>query len=185
MSYEAERLNRIVENLLSLSRIEAGAFQPDRQAIVIEELVHDRVRQLSRLLRDVRVEVSFDPALPLVLADYSQLDQVITNLLENAARHSPAGSTISVTAVRRGAMMEVSISDHGKGVPPDERVQIFEAFRRGRGSTSSGVGLAICKAIVDAHGGTIGVDERADLGEAENADEGGARFWFTMPLHGG
>jgi K+-sensing histidine kinase KdpD len=172
---EASRLNRIVANLLSLSRIEAGSFEPDRQAVAIDELVAERVRNLERLFERRTVEVDLGPGLPLVDADYSQLDQVITNLLENAARHTPPGSTIRVDAVVAGPFLEVSVSDGGDGVAPDELAHIFEPFRRGRDSASSGVGLAICKAIVEAHGGIIGVD---------STESGGARFHLTIPVHG-
>ena len=101
---EAERLDRLVANLLSLSRIEAGAFQPDRQAVALDELVADRVHRLARVFRDVTVEQAIvRRALPLVDADYSQLDQVLTNLLENAARHSPDGASIDDRRPRRRA----------------------------------------------------------------------------------
>ena len=174
VSDEAARLNRIVANLLSLSRIEAGALEPDRQAVAVDELVADRVASLTRVLDGRRVEVDLGPGLPLVDADYSQLDQVITNLLDNAARHTPPGSIVRVSAVPLGPMLEMSVSDSGPGVPPQDRALVFEPFRHGRASTSSGVGLAICKAIVEAHGGTIGVD---------SSDLGGARFHLTLPVH--
>lgn len=173
---EAERLDRLVTNLLSLSRVEAGALQPDRQAVAVDELVGDRVRRLSRLFRQVRIQLELASDLPLVDADYTQLDQVLTNLLENAARHSPPRSTVRVRAVRHDGMVEVSVADEGPGVARFDRQRIFEPFRRGEGSSSSGVGLAICKAIVDAHGGTIDV---------EAVPGGGARFLFTMPVHRG
>jgi two-component system sensor histidine kinase KdpD len=176
---EAERLDRLVANLLSLSRIEAGALVPDLQAVDLEELFSDRVRRLSRLLRDVRVETHLPPGLPLVDADYVLLDQVLTNLLENASRHAPPHSTIGIDACERGDMMEVSVSDEGDGVPAGERTQIFEPFRTGSSpQRSSGVGLAICRAIVEAHGGTISVDDARPGG-----DPRGARFTFTLPLH--
>jgi len=170
---EAERLDRIVANLLSLSRIEAGALQPDRQAVALEELVTERVRRLSPLFRQVRVQVDMPADLSLVDADYSQLDQVVTNLLENAARHSPPRSTVRVGARQRDTMVEVWVDDQGVGVARFNRSRIFEPFRRGTGSASSGVGLAICKAIVEAHGGAI---------EVEASAEGGARFCFTLPV---
>ncbi len=173
---EAARLNRLVANLLSLSRIEAGALQPERQAVAVDELVADRVRALEPVLRGRSVHVDVSPGLPLVDADYSQLDQVITNLLENAARHAPAGTVVTVGARVDGPMIEVSVSDQGDGVDPVEEPFIFEPFRRGTGSASSGVGLAICRAIVEAHGGTIGVDSRPG---------GGARFHLTLPVHAG
>jgi two-component system, OmpR family, sensor histidine kinase KdpD len=170
---EAERLDRIVANLLSLSRIEAGALVPDRQAVAFDELVADRLRRLSGLFRQVRIQVDLPPDLPLVDGDYSQLDQVVTNLLENAARYAPPGSTVRIEGSRRGDLVEVRVVDEGIGVPAHERQRIFEAFRRGEGSRSSGVGLAICKAIVEAHGGTIAVDLTPG---------GGATFAFTLPV---
>ena len=150
------------------------ALQPDRQAVAVDELVAERVRNLERVVDGRTVEVDLGPGLPLVDADYTQLDQVITNLLDNAARHTPPGSTIRVSAVPVGPMLEISVADSGAGVPPGERVRVFESFQRGPASASAGVGLAICKAIVEAHGGTIGVD---------TSDLGGARFHLTVPIH--
>ncbi|HEX3621022.1 MAG TPA: ATP-binding protein [Acidimicrobiales bacterium] len=173
---EAQRLDRIVANLLSLSRIEAGALQPDRQAVAVDELLAERVRRLAPLFRQVRVQVDVPDGLPLVDADYTQLDQVVTNLLENAARHSPPRSTIRVSAITSDGLVEISVADEGIGVARFDRERIFEPFRRGEGSASSGVGLAICKAIVEAHGGTIDV--------APNPGSG-ARFRFTIPTRRG
>jgi K+-sensing histidine kinase KdpD len=170
---EAERLDRLVANLLGLSRIEAGALQPDKQAVALDELAADRVRRLGRLFRDVRVSIDLPPDLPLVDADYSQLDQVLTNLLENAARHAPPGSTVVISAERTDGSVNISVADEGPGVDPNESESIFEPFRRGAGSESSGVGLAICRAIVEAHGGHIAV---------ENPPSGGALFRFSMPV---
>ncbi|HEX8770400.1 MAG TPA: ATP-binding protein [Acidimicrobiales bacterium] len=169
---EAERLDRIVANLLSLSRIEAGALTPDRQAVPFDELVGDRLRRLGGLFGHVRVQVTFRDR-PLIDGDYSQLDQLLTNLLENAARHAPQGTTVRITARCRGDMLEVRVSDEGIGVPEWERTRLFEPFRRGEGSASSGVGLAICKAIVEAHGGAMWV---------ERTPGGGATFAFTLPV---
>jgi len=163
---EAERLDRIVANLLSLSRIEAGALKPERQAVALDELVADRVRRLGGLFRQVRLQVEIPPDLPLVDGDYTQLDQVVTNLLENAARHAPPASIVRVSAEERSGMVELRVADEGIGVPDWERQRIFEAFRKGEGSRSSGVGLAICKAIVEAHGGTIDVERTAGGGGA-------------------
>jgi K+-sensing histidine kinase KdpD len=170
---EAERLDRIVANLLSLSRIEAGAFAPDRQAVPIDELVTDRLRRLSGLFREVRVQVELPAELPLVDGDYTQLELVVTNLLENAGRHAPPGSMVRVGARRLpSGEVEVSVSDEGIGVADYERHRVFEPFRRGEDSRSSGVGLAICKAVVESHGGTIRV---------ERTPGGGATFVFTVP----
>lgn len=170
---EAERLDRLVANLLNLSRIEAGALAPDRQAVDVGELVAECVRRLDRLFARVRLQVEVPPGLPLVDADYSQLDQVVANLLENAARHAPPASTVRVGAAERGELVAVWVVDEGPGVPAFERRAVFEPFRRGEGSTSSGIGLAICKAVVEAHGGSITVGD---------APGGGARFEFTVPV---
>ncbi|MGI8662142.1 MAG: sensor histidine kinase [Acidimicrobiales bacterium] len=170
---EAERLDRLVANLLSLSRVEAGALEPDRQAVPIDELLTERVRRLKRLLRDRRIHLDVPFALPLVDVDYTLADQVITNLLENAVRHSPEGSTIRVRARAVDASVEISVSDEGAGIAPDMIDVIFEPFRRGEGGGSSGVGLAICKAIIEAHGGTI---------VARQANAGGAELAFTVPI---
>ena len=169
---EAERLDRIVANLLSMSRIEAGAFQPERQAVDLDELVTDRVRRMKDLFRRIRVQMELPRNLPLVDGDYSQLDQVFTNLLENAARHAPPGSFVRISGRSRGGDVEVRVSDEGIGVPDWERTKVFEPFRRGEGSGSSGVGLAICKAVVEAHGGRISVERTAG---------GGATFVVALP----
>lgn len=176
VSDEAERLDRIVSNLLDLSRIEAGALRPNRQAVVLAEMVAHRVDRLRRLFRQVRVQVDVLPGLPLLDADYTQLDQVLTNLLENAARHSPRRSTVRVGARVLQQMVEVWVEDEGTGIPAFERDRIFEPFRTGQGSTSTGVGLAICRAIVEAHGGTISV---------HGAVGGGTQFRFTVPIRPG
>lgn len=168
---EAERLDRLVANLLSLSRIEAGALHPDRQAVAIDELVADTVKRLGRLLVQRRVQVELPP-LPLVQGDYTQLSQVMSNLLQNAARHAPRHSTIRIGGRDARDSVEVWVDDEGIGVLPSERRRVFEPFRRGEGSSSSGIGLAICKAIVEAHGGQI------DVG---GAPVGGARFRFSLP----
>jgi two-component system sensor histidine kinase KdpD len=169
---EAERLDRLVANLLSLSRIEAGALAPDKTAVALDELVGHAVERLGRLFEGRRVQLDIAPDLPLLDADYTQLELVVTNLLENAARHSPAGSIVRVGARTAGDMVEVWVEDEGPGVAPFERDRIFEPFRRGEGSSSSGVGLAICKAVVEAHGGAIAVDATPGSG---------ARFRFTVP----
>jgi two-component system sensor histidine kinase KdpD len=170
---EAERLDRLVGNLLSMSRIEAGALRPERQAVDLEELLRDRLRRLSRLFRACRVQLDVADGLPLVDGDYTLLDQVVTNLLENAARYAPPASTLRVGARPVGGDVELSVSDEGIGVPDYDRERIFEAFRRGEGSTSSGVGLATCKAIVEAHDGSIGVDRTPG---------GGATFTVRLPV---
>lgn len=183
---EAERLDRLVANLLSLSRIEAGAFAPDRQAVDLGELVEERVRRLSRLFRQVRLQVSTPDEPVVVEGDHSQLQQVATNLLENAARYAPAASTLAVSVGASAGLVVLTIVDEGPGLAEWERTRIFEPFRasraapasgerRGQGSATSGIGLAICKSIVEAHGGTIGVSRTPG---------GGATFAVELPRPG-
>ncbi len=173
---EIDRLDRLVDNLLSLSRIEAGAFHPDRQAIDLSDLVSDRLRRLAPIFADRRLRTRLPEDLPLADADYAQVERVLTNLLANAARHSPPGTDVWLIAKPEGDMLRVEVSDRGQGVPGEQADRIFEPFQRGDGSTSSGIGLAICKAIIEAHGGDIGV---------ERAFGGGATFHFTLPVHRG
>jgi two-component system sensor histidine kinase KdpD len=144
--------------------------------VALEEMIRDVVRRLSRMLGDVKVELCLAPNLPLVDVDYVQMDQVLTNLLENAARYAPSGSTVHFSAAPVADMVEVTVSDHGPGIAPEALAVLFEPFRTAAGSASTGVGLAICKAIVEAHGGVI---------TGGQAPEGGAQLRFTMPVRHG
>jgi two-component system, OmpR family, sensor histidine kinase KdpD len=172
---EAERLDRFVANLLSLSRVDAGALEADRQAIALDELLDQCVRRHARLVRDRKVSVDVPLTLPLVDADWTLVDQAVTNLVANAVRHAPAGSRIWVSAreVEPG-WVEVRVTDQGPGIPAAERAAAFQPFRRGPGSSSSGVGLAIVRAVVDAHGGEVGIEE---------GPAGGTSVRFTLPVH--
>jgi two-component system sensor histidine kinase KdpD len=166
ISDQAGRLHRLVANLLDLSRVEAGAFRPDVQAVAVDELVKDRVQSLDRLLAGVVVAVRVPSVLPLVEVEYTQIGQVLTNLLENAVRHSPSGGTISVVAALDGDRVRLSVGDEGKGIDPADVDHIFEPFRTAVGSQSTGIGLAICKGVVEAHGGEIWVEPVAPHGAA-------------------
>lgn len=176
---ETERLDRLVHNLLSMSRIEAGTLRPELQALPIDELLEDRVGRLAGLLRTNRVVVDASQGLPLVSADYTMVDQVVTNLLDNAVRHSPRGSLVVVGARAYGDHIEVSVTDQGPGLDPADAERLFRPFERGPESRSSGLGLAICRAFVEAHGGTLGV------APANGSPQPGARFAFTLPVHRG
>ena len=169
---EAERLDRIVANLLSYSRIEAGALQPERQAVALDELVAECIRRLGSLFANVRVQVDIPPDLPLVDGDYTQIDQVLSNLIENAARYAPMRSTLWITARPRDGMVEIRVADEGIGVNAPDRSRVFEPFQRGETGGSAGIGLALSRAIVEAHGGTIRIDQSVG---------GGATFVFTLP----
>ena len=169
---ESERLDRLVGNLLSLSRIEADALRPRRQAVDLGELVTECTRRLDRLFTGTPLAVDIPPDLPSVSADYWQLDQVATNLLENAVRHSPPGTPIRVALRSEGGAVVLTVDDEGPGIPPARREEVFEPFRAGEAIPTSGIGLAICRAIVEAHGGTIA---------AGDGPGGGARLTVRLP----
>ena len=173
---EAERLDRIVSNVLSLSRIEAGALEPHLDIVDLGDLIASSVRRLQRLFAGVALDVDVDPDLPLLSADPTLLDQVVTNLLENAVRHGGHRASISASTVADGTeagCIQVTVDDDGPGLPNIDRTRLFEPWNtQGQGSLS-GVGLAICKSIVEAHGGSIVADDNPS---------GGARFTFTIPV---
>jgi two-component system sensor histidine kinase KdpD len=171
---ESERLDRLVANLLSMSQIEAGALQPEHQAVDVEELVCDRARRLGARFGAVRLRVELGPDLPLVRGDYSQLDQVVTNLLDNAARFAPPRSDVVVRGAAVDGEIELRVVDAGPGVPAERREDVFRPFHRGeRGGGTSGLGLAICKGIVEAREGAISVEE---------SPGGGATFVVRLPV---
>jgi two-component system sensor histidine kinase KdpD len=173
---EADRLIRLVSNLLDVSRIEAGSLRPDRDWYDLEELIGTGLDALRPHLAGHRIVRAIAPDLPLVWCDYVQILQVLTNLLENAARYAPAGTTITVAACADGDEVLLTVSDEGPGVGVTERATIFDAFVRGSaaGERSGGVGLglAISKGMVVANGGRIWVDA---------APGGGAAFAVALP----
>jgi two-component system sensor histidine kinase KdpD len=158
---ESDRLNRLVGNLLDLARMRAGALTPALEPSGVEDIVEAVVARLRPVLAPFDVRTVIRPNLPESMVDPMQIDQVLTNVLENAARFSPPGSEIRVTvAVYQGAV-EVTVADRGPGIPPEERDRVFEPFvshDRGPGRGGTGLGLAISQAIVQAHGGTIRID---------------------------
>lgn len=174
---EARRLNRIVENFLALSRLEAGALRPQKDWYDLGALVDDVVGRLKTATagHKVRLEVADD--LPPLFLDYVEIDQVLSNLLENAAKYSPEGSEIVVSARQVGAEVHVAVTDSGPGIPAAALARIFEPFYRADRAESlakgTGLGLAVARGLVLAHGGRIW---------AENLPGQGSRFTFTLPL---
>ncbi|MBN8628125.1 MAG: sensor histidine kinase KdpD [Planctomycetes bacterium] len=172
---EADRLNRLVGNLLDLTRLEAGAIKPDLQPQPIDEVVGVVLKRLERPLAPHPLEVRLPAELPPVAIDGLLVQQLLLNLLENAAKFAPAGTPLELWAEAQGKMLVVFVADRGPGLVPGTEQRIFEKFFRteGRSQTGSGIGLAICRGIVELHGGTI---------VAENRPGGGALFRFTLPL---
>jgi two-component system, OmpR family, sensor histidine kinase KdpD len=172
---EAERLSRLVRNLLDMTRFETGEVELRREAYPVEEIVGLALRRLDAVLRGRKVTVQIPEALPLVHGDEVLLGQVFVNLLENAVKYTPAGSAIEIGAREVGHTVEVTVRDHGPGFAEAHQEHLFEKFYRGRtAGAGSGLGLAISKAVVEAHGGRI---------EAFNHRDGGAVFRFTLPAH--
>jgi len=172
---ESDRLHRLVANLLELTRLEAGAIQLNRELQPIDEVIGVALARLHRQLRHHPVTVRIAPDLPPVLIDELLMQQVLVNLLENAAKFSPRESTIEFTVEKQNDRLVTEILDRGPGLPRGCEQQIFDKFVRGSDAkaSGSGIGLAICRAIVELHGGTI---------EAENREGGGSVFRFTIPV---
>ncbi|MGH2876999.1 MAG: sensor histidine kinase [Solirubrobacteraceae bacterium] len=163
---EGTRLAGLVDNLLALSRIQAGAATPRSDWVSVEDLVAAAVEGLRGAPVDIHVHL--EPGLPDVRADAAQIERALANLLENAGRHA-AGTRVTVSARRLGSSVVVSVEDRGPGIGAAEQGRIFEPFYRGddaraRGSTGSGLGLAIVKGFVEANGGTIDVSSKAGQG---------------------
>ena len=174
---ELRRLARLVDNLLRMARLDAGSVTLNRQWHVLEEVVGVALGIVNRELSGHRVDVHIPADFPLLSIDSSLMEQVFVNLLENAARYTPVGSRIEISARMRDKRAEIRVVDNGPGLPPGSESRIFERFFRGSvepadGRRGVGLGLAICHAIVQAHGGKI---------MAANLPEGGAEFRIELP----
>ena len=192
---DADRLSRLVSSLLDLSRIESGAIVLDRQWYGVDELVSDTVLR-TPALSGCAVQIDISSAVPPVKLDYVLIQQALSNLLDNAARYTPAGSVIRVEALvdpppgtvpdqaGRHGEVHLRVIDHGPGVPESERARVFDPFyrvggpgkRQGETPSGAGYGLAVCSGFVQAHGGHCWVEETAG---------GGATFGIALPFDAG
>jgi two-component system sensor histidine kinase KdpD len=175
IEHEADRLNRIVANLLDLSRVQTGTLVPARDWHDPSLVLHESMHRLATITKDHRLEVDIPDDLPPVFLDPVEVDQVLANLVENAVKYSPAGTVIRVAAVVENGELRVSVEDGGPGVPDEAMPRLFEPFYRApttRAGSGSGVGLAVARGLVEAHGGVI---------EARNVNGRGARFSFSIP----
>jgi K+-sensing histidine kinase KdpD len=173
---EAERLNRLVSNLLELTRLEAGKVTVKRVPQAIDEVIGSSLYRLERQLEGRRIETNVPEDVPLAAFDPVLLEQVFTNLLENALKYTPPGTPIDISVRREHSRIVVDVADRGPGVPSGEEEKVFERLYRGDGDRRSaggiGLGLTICRAIITAHDGKIWL---------ENRPGGGAVFRFTLP----
>ncbi len=169
---EATRLDRLVGNLLAMSRIEAGAMTPRLAPTDVGPVLRAAARRFGLGAPVVGVEVVVADDLPLVRLDEVQISQVVDNLIDNAVRHSPVGETVTVTAALERDRLRIDVFDRGAGIAAEDVEALFEPFRSGATAGSSGLGLATCRAIVHLHGGTLTVDD--DHGR-------GTRFTVLLP----
>ncbi|HBY99060.1 MAG TPA: sensor histidine kinase KdpD [Chloroflexi bacterium] len=175
-SEEAERLNRLVGNLLDMTRMEAGAMRVVRKPCDVQDLAGVALSQLGDRLRTRPLEVDVPATLPLVPMDFVLITQVLVNLLDNALKYSPADSPITVRANVVGPFLEVEVADRGIGIPAEALERVFDKFYRvpqGTGMSGTGLGLSISKGIVEAHGGQIRAHQRGG---------GGTQVTFSLPL---
>jgi two-component system sensor histidine kinase KdpD len=173
---ESQRLGALVSNLLEMARIESGEVKLRRQWQSVEEVVGSAIKAAQPALASHRIEVHLAPGLPLVEFDATLIERVLYNLIENACKYTPAGTVVTVSAETSEDALIVSVSDTGAGIAKGQEQLIFEKFTRGARESSTpgvGLGLAISRAIVEAHHGTIAAENKAD---------GGARFTFRLPL---
>jgi two-component system sensor histidine kinase KdpD len=171
---QADRLAEMVQNLLDMSRIQAGVLEPRRTVASLAELISTVVRDLAPGPQGYAVRVELPDDLPPVDVDLMLISRVVTNLLENAIRHGPKSAAITVgAALTTPDTITVHVADQGPGVSPERLEEIFELFARRAGDAGAGLGLTIAKTFVEAHGQRIWV---------EDGPEGGARFCFTLPV---
>jgi two-component system sensor histidine kinase KdpD len=175
---EAERLNRFIGNLLDMTRLESGAVVPRSSMADLSEIVGSALERATRILDLHPVEVRLPPDLPMLKLDVVLFEQVLFNLLDNAAKYTAPGSLIGLQAQHVGEVVELQILDQGDGIPAADLDRIFDKFYRvlaaDRRRAGTGLGLAICRGFVEAMGGTITAGNRAD--------RPGAVFTLTLPV---
>jgi len=173
---ESRRMSTMVNNLLDMARIQTGEIKLRREWQPIEEVIGSAIRATRRVLGERKIHVLIPPDFPLIEFDAVLLERVFVNLLENAAKYTPLNSTVTIETVVQNSDCNVTVSDDGPGLPAGQEETIFEKFTRGQQESATpgvGLGLAICRAIIEAHHGKI---------KAMNHARGGAAFRFTLPL---
>jgi two-component system sensor histidine kinase KdpD len=173
---KAREMSDVISNVLDLMRFESGEIAPRRQWESLDDLVGAALHRLEEKLKSHPVELRVPADLPAVYVDASLIVQVLSNLLDNAVKYTPGGTRIHISAVTDGAFLRVTVDDEGPGLPAGDPARLFEKFQRGTEEgavVGVGLGLAICRSIISAHGGSI---------QARARSGGGARFEFTLPI---
>lgn len=170
----AERLNRLVENLLDMSRLDAGRLQLKLEWCDVSDMISVAVKRLTKDFVHHPLSIEYQPNLPLVSMDFRLMEQVLMNLLDNACTYTPAGTPIKIAAALDGQFLRITVADAGPGIPPAERERIFDKFYRlpGTATGGTGLGLSICRGLVEAHNGCLTVEQN---------EGGGARFVIRLP----
>jgi two-component system sensor histidine kinase KdpD len=175
---ESERLNRFINNLLDMTRLESGAITPHGELVDLSDVIGSALQRASKVLSLHRVQLELAPDLPMLKLDAVLFEQVLFNLLDNAAKYAPKNTDIRLRAWRQGDLVRVTVLDEGEGIPPDDLERIFDKFYRvhatDRKRAGTGLGLAICRGFVEAMGGTIVASNRRD--------RSGAIFTITLPV---
>jgi two-component system sensor histidine kinase KdpD len=173
---EGHQLQRLVTNLLDVTRLESGVVDVNKEWVPVEELVGSALNRLDAQVGSRAIKVDLPPHLPMMQCDPVLMEQVLINLLENALKYSPADQPIEIKAWATERSLTLSITDHGPGIPEGSEERIFEKLVRiqqGDARPGAGLGLAICKGVIQAHGGRI---------QASNRASGGAQFLVSLPL---
>jgi len=177
--YGCERMQLLINTLLDVARMENGEMHLELSSISLPSLIEGLTRRMTGFTRgDIKLELSFADSLPAVMADQNLLERILTNLVDNAVKHTPLGGTVALAVKAQEKEILVSVADTGPGIPPNERERIFERFAQTTGEKGRrrgfGLGLTFCRLAVSAHGGRIWV-EPGNQGK-------GSRFVFTLPL---
>jgi two-component system sensor histidine kinase KdpD len=173
---EADRLNHLLGNLLDMNRLESGALRLRIEPGDVEDLVGTALAQFGDAAQRRDIRVSVPPSLPPVPVDFALVTQALVNILDNAVKYSPPGSPVDIRAQMAGADLQIRIEDRGAGIPPEDLKRVFDKFyriQRRDATRGVGLGLAISKGIIEAHGGRIW---------AENRPDGGTTVAFTLPV---
>jgi two-component system, OmpR family, sensor histidine kinase KdpD len=175
---ESERLNRFIANLLDMTRLEAGSFKPNTALHDVSEIVATALARTSKLLARHTVELEMPADLPMLELDPVLFEQVLVNLLDNAAKYAPPNTSLRISSWQEGGRVKLEVADEGSGIPPDELERIFDKFHRAQKGdqvrAGTGLGLAISRGFVEAMGGSIVA--------ANRTDRAGAVFTITLPV---
>jgi two-component system sensor histidine kinase KdpD len=173
---ETDRLERIIRNVLNLTRLESGAIVVRKEWQPLEEIIGVILNRFADRLKERPLKLNIPPDLPIIPFDTLLMEQVLSNLMENAVRHTPTGTSVEITVTQQESAVIIEIADRGPGIPVHEEEAIFSKFTRSTNTRmGAGIGLSICRVIIEAHGGRIWV---------ENRSGGGAAFKFVIPIEG-